>query len=50
MAEEIYMTPVLSLRIVDIRPKNVYKINYLYVADRVSMYTRMFYTKRGLLL
>jgi len=39
-----------SLRIVDIRPKNAYKVNYLYIADRVSMYARMFYTKRGLLL
>jgi hypothetical protein len=39
-----------SLRIVDIRPKNAYKVNYLYIADRVSMYTRMFYTERGLLL
>jgi hypothetical protein len=40
----------LSLRIVDIRPNNTYKVNYLYIADRVSMYTRMFYTERGLLL
>jgi hypothetical protein len=39
-----------SLRIVDICPKNAYKVNYLYIADRVSMYTRMFYTERGLLL
>ena len=39
-----------SLRIVDIRPKNAYKVHCLYIADRVSMYTRMFYTERGLLL
>jgi hypothetical protein len=38
-----------SLRIVDIRPRNAYKVNYLYRADRVSMYARMFYTRRGLL-
>ena len=38
-----------SLRIIDIRPKNIYKVNYLYRADRVSMYARMFYTRRGLL-
>jgi hypothetical protein len=31
-------------------PKNAYKVNHLYIADRVSMYTRMFYTERGLLL
>jgi hypothetical protein len=38
-----------SLRIVDIRLKNAYKVNHLYRAARVSMYARMFYTRRGLL-
>jgi len=47
---ELGMAHYPSLRIVDIRPKNAYKVNYLYIADRVSMYTRMFYTERGLLL
>jgi hypothetical protein len=39
-----------SLRIIDTCLKNAYKIKGLYMANRVSMYTHMFYIKRGLLL